>query len=258
VAGSNASYQQGIAELITAFKAVNPNVLLWMNTECPTGNTVDPSLANKIDVVFCEEVIGESYSWESTNPITYLMANMIQTEQQLMSPTGTVILHQCGPAGGGSNSFNSAQSTWASGVGGQWQYVRYGFAAAMMRNWHYALNCGQQGYNQTALMDEQVQGGNYGWLSAGTQRLDPPQSAASTIPGISGTGVWARRFPNGWVLWNPRGNNSGNPVTVTGIPTTLKHIATRGYGDAGINTGLNTSGTITLQNADGLFLIGTG
>jgi hypothetical protein len=36
--------------------------------------------------------------------------------------------------------------------------------------------------------------------------------------------VWRRRFPNGWILANPRGNGA---QTVT-IPSTLCRIVTRG------------------------------
>ena len=106
-----------------------------------------------------------------------------------------------------------------------------------------------------------------GWLSKGTQRLDPPQTGPATQVTLTGTGnvsgVYVRRLPNGWVIWNPYGNGS---VTITNIPTTLFHIADPFGGQSGVNTGAQVSGgsvtlgdTISSQSCgDGLFLIGTG
>ena len=130
-------------------------------------------------------------------------------------------------------------------------FLPVGIAAAQMRNAYYILNPGGVSYNSVGLMDEMYQGGSYAWLSNGTQRLDPPQSTSWS------NGVWRRRFPNGWVLWNPRGNGA-QTVSVT---TTLFRLTNRGssYGDSGVNNGAQVSGgTVTLQDADGLFLIGTG
>ena len=149
------------------------------------------------------------------------MQGLIAAEASLASG-GTLVFHQVGGPDG-DNDLTGNQSGWGAA---QWQAVRFGFAAAMQRNWHYALSCGQGDYGSLGLMDEQVQTvngkANYGWLSAGTQRLDPPQSAAWS------NGVWRRRFPDGWVLWNPRGNGA---QTVT-IPSTLCRIKTRGYGNS--------------------------
>jgi hypothetical protein len=248
-AGTAAAIQQGQAKQANALRALNPKMLVAANSFVFAGTVVDPSYVGVWDIDFVEEVIGQSYSIESgdNSPPGHFMQDLIATEQEVSS-SGTLIFHQTGTPGGG-NGLTGNQSTWNST---QWRYVRYGFAAAMQRNWHYALNCGLQGYSSFGLMDEQVQTANgtanYGWLSAGTQRLDPPQSGAWT------QGVWRRRFPNGWVLWNPRGNGA---QTVT-IPSTLCRIHTRGYGDSNVNTGACGATTVTLQDADGLFLIGTG
>jgi hypothetical protein len=177
-------------------------------------------------------------------------------DEAIVAPGGTLLFHMDGGPGG-TNLFVSGgvpinQSSWTATM---WQAARYGFAAAMMRDWHFSLNVGQQQYSTVALFDEQVQGGNYGWLSAGTQRFDPPQSAAWS------NGVWRRRFPNGWVLWSPRTQATWpgtNTKTVT-VPTTLFRIASRGFGDATVNSGAQvTGGSITLRDGDGIFLIGTG
>jgi hypothetical protein len=192
----------------------------------------------------------------SLNTLYYVLATGKSGAQFEFSATngGAAII----PGGSGSatltiNNLTGNQSAWGTT---QWQAVRFGFAAAMQRNWWYALNCGAGAYNSVGLMDEQFQGGSFGWLSNGTQRLDPPQSAAWS------NGVWRRRFPNGWVLWNPRGNGE---QTVS-VPTTIYRLKHRtdgpdgtGYGDPLVNNGQQiTGGVATLGDADGLFLIGAG
>jgi hypothetical protein len=251
-----AATQAGEAKQVAAFRAINSNFLVFGNTgyaamvlNSTVTSVAAPTYENLWDVIFNEATIGDTYSIESwaNSPPGHFMQGLIAAEATL-APGGTLVFHQSGGPDG-NDDLTGNQSSWGAT---QWQAVRYGFAAAMQRNWHYALNCGNQAYSSIGLLDEQVQTvngkANYGWLSAGTQRLDPPQSAAWS------NGVWRRRFPNGWVLWNPRGNGA---QTVT-IPSTLCRIKTRGYGNASVNSGACGATSVTLQDADGLFLIGTG
>ena len=250
-----AATQQGEAKQAAAFRALNSKFLLLANSGFAatdlngTLGTVDPSYKSLWNGPMNEGAIGYSWSIETwdNSPPGHFMQGLIAAEVSI-APGGTLIFHQVGGPDG-DNDLTGDQSGWGAA---QWQAVRFGFAAAMQRNWHYALSCGQGAYGSNGLIDEQVQTvngkANYGWLSAGTQRLDPPQSAAWS------NGVWRRRFPNGWVLWNPRGNGA---QTVT-IPSTLCRIKTRGYGNASVNSGACGATTVTLQDADGLFLIGTG
>ncbi|MFZ0007580.1 MAG: hypothetical protein WAK94_05010, partial [Steroidobacteraceae bacterium] len=254
-AATNTALQQGQAKEAAAFRALNSGFLLLVNSGFAdvylngTLGTIDPSYKNLWNAAMNEGAVGYSWSIETwdNSPPGHFMQGLIAAEASLASG-GTLVFHQVGGPDG-DNDLTGNQSGWGAT---QWQAVRFGFAAAMQRNWHYALSCGQGAYGSPGLMDEQVQTvngkANYGWLSAGTQRLDPPQSAAWS------NDVWRRRFPNGWVLWNPRGNGAR---TVT-IPSTLCRIKTRGYGNASVNDGKCGATSVTLQNADGLFLIGTG
>jgi hypothetical protein len=254
-AATIAATQEGQAKEVAAFRSLNSKFLVLANTGFAavylngTLGTVEPSYKNLWNAAMNEGAVGYGWSIETwdNSPPGHFMQGLIAAEESLASG-GTLVFHQVGGPGG-ENDLTGDQSHWGAT---QWQAVRFGFAAAMQRNWHYALSCGQGEYGNVGLMDEQVQTvdgkANYGWLSAGTQRLDPPQSAAWS------DGVWRRRFPNGWVLWNPRGNGAR---TVT-IPSTLCRIKTRGYGNASVNDGKCGATSVTLQNGDGLFLIGTG
>jgi hypothetical protein len=256
-AQTTACVQQGQARLVNAIQSAWPNALVAGNTgyaEFVLSNrgTTDPSYRNLYSIAFQEGAIGVSNSIESryNSPPGAFMQGLIGAEASV-APGGTLVVCQSGLPGG-QNGLDSPQSSWGKGVGSNWQALRYGFALTMQRNYHFCWNGGNQQYSNVGLLDEQLQtvsgSPNAGWLSAGSQRLDPPQSAAWS------NGVWRRRFPNGWVLWNPRGNGK---QTVT-IPSTLCRIKTRGYGDDNVNSGACGATSVTLQDADGLFLIGTG
>jgi hypothetical protein len=242
--------QQGWAKLMASMRSINPNFISFANGSIAAYPTValDPSYVGVFNSLSAEKTIGDSYSVETfdNSPPGAFMKALIANEQLYNRSIGTMVLAQDGQPGGG-KGWDTAQSSWPAAW---WQGARMGFAATMQRNWHWGPNANDN-YSSALLFDEQVQKGNYGWLSAGTQRLDPPQSAAWK------NGVWRRRFPNGWVLWNPRGNG----VQTVPIPSTLCRIQTRGYGDSTVNTGACGATSVTLKDGnigDGLFLIGTG
>jgi hypothetical protein len=64
-------------------------------------------------------------------------------------------------------------------------------------------------------------------------------------------GVYRRRFENGWVLWNPRGNG----VRTVQLGQSMKKIQGRsGYSDTAVNNGATVT-SVTLQDRDGLVLL---
>lgn len=270
VAASNAvaqTIQQGLASLYGAFKALNTNMILVSNSGYAYGYLAGKFTSNNAAYNSLWDAILEEGTIGSTTGVEYLynstpgawMSGMIAAESSLNS-NGVQLFQQVGKPGGVAFS-SSSQASWTTGAGGDWQAARFGIAAAMMRNSYYILNPGGESYNSVGLSDEMLQGGSYAWLSNGTQRLDPPQSGPATQVTLTGTGnvssVWVRRFPNGWDIWNPRGNGA---VTITNVPTTLHRLTNRGssYGDPSVNSGAQVTSSVTLQDADGLFLIGTG
>ncbi len=149
-AATIAATEQGQAKQAAAFRAINPKFLLLASTGIAgfylngTLKGLDPTYQNLWDVVINEGAVGFSWSietWHDSPPGAW-MQGLIDAEASMASD-GTLIFHQVGGPDG-SNDLTGNQSGWGAT---QWQAVRFGFAAAMQRNWHYALNCGQDNYN---------------------------------------------------------------------------------------------------------------
>jgi hypothetical protein len=63
--------------------------------------------------------------------------------------------------------------------------------------------------------------------------------------------VYRRRFQNGWVLWNPRGNG----VRTVSLGQTMRKLQGRsGFSDTTVNNGAQVT-SVTLQDRDGLVLL---
>ena len=272
--------QQGNAKLVAAWRAQHPGIVIAGNNNywavgsvSGGGVTLDSSNAGLDDYAFVEQVEGDMPYYTASQ-----LFNMVKQEESLVSSTGTVVVGNYfnGSGGAGVSWTSGAQSTWTT-AGGQWQVARAMAAMAAMRNWTWGPGTGAG--NVLYWFDEYQQGigsfngspGAPGWLSRGTQRLDPPQNCPSSPITLTGTGnlagVCVRRFPGGWVIWNRYGNG---PVTITSIPSTLFRLTniSSSTGDPTINTGAQvTGGSVTLGDTcgpsneacgDGLFLIGTG
>ena len=262
--------QKGEAALVTAWRAQHPGVLIvgnnnyWaVGTKAGGSTTLDPSNVGLFDYAFAQ---GVETDMEYT--ATTLM-QMLEQQESLVNSTGTVVVGNAFSSGAQQSCgvvWPAAQSSWVSA---DFQTARAWDAMTNMRNWTWSPGSASQAGNTLYWFDEQEQGGVHGWLSNGTQRLDPPQTGPATQVTLTGTGnvssVWVRRFPNGWVLWNPYNNGS---VNITGgIPTTLHRLTniSSSTGDSTINTGAAVSFPVTLGDTisgqscgDGLFLIGTG
>jgi hypothetical protein len=89
--------------------------------------------------------------------------------------------------------------------------------------------------------------GNYGTLPR--YYLGTAEDPVVTAPWASG--VYRRRFQNGWVLWNPRGNG----VRTVNLGQTMRKLQGRsGFSDTTVNNGAQVT-SVTLQDRDGLFLL---
>ena len=65
------------------------------------------------------------------------------------------------------------------------------------------------------------------------------------------SGVWRRRFENGWVLWNPERNG----VRTVSLGQSMRKLQGRtGYSDTAVNNGATLT-SVTLQDRDGLVLL---
>jgi hypothetical protein len=263
--------QKAQAMQVAALRAQHSGVVVAGNSNyfalgTVSGNDValDPSNDGLYDYAFAEQVEQSMGNYNFTT-----LFAMIEQQEAQVSSSGTIALGQYfNGTGSGCPSVVSwtsgVQSTWGSA---QWQVARFWNGWANMRNYAWAPGVGAN--NVLWWFDEEYQGGVHGWLSNGTQRLDPPQTGGATQVTLTGTGnisnVMVRRFPNGWVILNPYGNGS---VSITGgIPTTLHRLTniSSSTGDSTINTGAAVSFPVALGDSissepcgDGLFLIGTG
>jgi hypothetical protein len=254
--------QKGQALEVAALRAQHPGIVIGGNTNyynrVLAGNSsLDSSNNGLYDYALCESP--EEFAMPDYTA-TQIFNALITAEAQVSS-TGSLVVTNVfnGTGGNGVKWTSGTQSTWGTS---QWQVARAWNAMVQMRNWIWGPGPGSG--NTLYWFDEEYQGHVHGWLSNGTQRLDPPQTVAWC------DGVYRRRFPNGWVLWNPFGNGAQTLTIGSGacqVPSTLSRIAniSSSTGDSTINTGkpVNYGGatTVTLQdggNGDGLFLIGTG
>jgi hypothetical protein len=119
---------------------------------------------------------------------------------------------------------------------------RYGFASALMDNGYFDFSSGDGGlYSTVPWFDEYDVAGTRTTSWLGTA-IDPPQLLAWQ------NGVYRRRFQNGMVIVNPRGNGDR---TVT-VPAGYKRFS--GRQDPVVNNG-QVATTITMRDRDGIFLI---
>jgi hypothetical protein len=248
--------QKGQAAVVAAFRAQHPGIVLWGNSGYWAYGPVENKtvVLNSSNAALFDYALAEGAEEYMPYYSATTLFQMLEQGEAVVASTGSqVISNYFTGTGGNGIIWTGAQSTWSATL---WQVSRAWNALSQMRNWVWSPNP-YYSTNVLPWFDEDYQpcvSGVHGWLSNGSQRLDPPQT------GPWSNGVYRRRFPNGWVLWNPYGNG----VQTVSVPTTLYRIqnCSSSTGTSAVNTGAQvTSGTVTLQdggNGDGLFLIGTG
>jgi hypothetical protein len=227
--------QKGHAAIVTALRALNPNILIMANSDYfsqvyngTTPSKIDPSTAGLYNAVFCEQVIGQSNSLQNVATFGQLLGALISAEQQVAT-NGTLIFHQAGRLGGANyTATNGTQSNWTST---DWASVLFGFGMSMLRNYHYNMTAGPNYQAQDMLYFDTFNGGGskYGWLQ---NPVDVPQSVAQFPNGIFG-----RRYQGGIVVVNPYGNGT-QPVA---LPATYWTPPYAGRSDPTVNTNAQVS-----------------
>ena len=191
-----------------------------------TGGTVPPEYTNLMNGGVMEIYIGNKPNAIESQGLGWagMMDSYHKTQDALLEPK-LGILNEWGPSPSAAGATDFAA-------------LRYGLASTMMDDGYFS-------YTDQA-------GGYYGypiWFDEFSVNLGaaitPPQTVAYQ------NGVYRRDFENGIALVSPRGNNSGNPVTVT---LETSYVKINGSQDPSINDG-STVSSVTLQSRDGIILL---
>jgi hypothetical protein len=234
--------RQGFAAGASAFRAQFPNMTLLGNLTPYTfaagyarlTTNPDPTIKNKYDGALLEHWTGEFYSPESWGGPSDMINAAKSQANHLAKPEFQLMQSR---RRSGSELFQDMRQAICSALvvsNGHIAYVNNSFASTG------ATNVG-------AWYDEY---GNYGTLPRyylGVAEDLPVTSASQTWT----SGVYRRRFQNGWVLWNPRGNG----VRTVNLGQTMRKLQGRsGFSDTTVNNGAQVT-SVTLQDRDGLVLL---
>ncbi len=227
-------HREGMADFIRILSAKLPGKLMMGNIG-EWGRFRDASVEyqNLLDGGFLEHYIGQTFSpegriWngETNNWGSWdeMMERYRWSSSRVKNPSG-ILFDQLGLAD-------------------DYQSFRYGFASCLMGDAHYSFTSKSAFYKGIAWFDEYDLAGTATtkWLG---RAIDPPQTSAWT------EGVYRRRFENGMVLVNPRGN--GDRVVI--IESGYERFA--GTQDPETNNGEPVT-TVRLRDRDAIFLVRSG
>jgi hypothetical protein len=211
------------------------------------------------DCSWFEQIAGLSWSVESFGGWSGGINSIIQQEQTLTA-NGAVYANFCG-----ANNTTWSSNTQSSWTANDWQMLRYVEALLLMRGTGIAISAQGGNYNAINLRSDTMNAGaggltgssvpNLQWLGAGSGTFDPPQSSAQFA-----SGIWARHYPGGIAIANPRGNSAGAVMITVGAGGMLpggayKFMPCGGYSDPSINTGATITSSFTLAPGDARILV---
>jgi hypothetical protein len=228
-------HREGMADFIRAVSAKLPGKLMTGNIgEWGRFGEPNKEYENLMDGGFLEHYIGQSWSPEGrmwngdTNhwgSWDIMMEHYRRTSSRVKNPS-TILFDQLGRID-------------------DYQSFRYGFASCLMGDAHYSFTNQANGYYKSVeWFDEYDLAGTATtkWLG---RAIDPPQSSAWK------EGVYRRRFENGMVLVNPRGNGE----RVIGVESGYERFL--GRQDPLTNNGEPVT-SIRLSDRDAIFLVRSG
>jgi hypothetical protein len=227
--GGYVEYAQTVRPLMSGkFQIGNIGDWSWIPTGSggyTTGGTVPPEYKNLMDGGVMEVYIGnkpnaiENLGWAG------MMDSYHKTMEALLEPK-LGILNQWGPSPSAATATDFAT-------------MRYGLTSALMDDGYFSYtDQANNSYSGLPVWFDEFS------VNLGAA-ITPPQSVAYA------NGVYRRDFENGIALVNPRGNNSGNPVTVS---LETSYLKIKGTQDPGTNDG-STVSSVTLQPRDGIILL---
>jgi hypothetical protein len=236
-------WRQGYRQAALSFKATLPNLkLIGNNFEYSYYDTPswvpypDPIVQGVYDGGMSENLTGASYSPENFRTGIALLEGMAKNAAMVADPTLQLV-----------NAWRPKNSTTTN-----YQDFRHFFALTLCGSDGYvAYSDFYESYGSTNGSD-----GTARWFdeydNAGTQKYYLGTAIDARVTGQWKDGIFRRRFKNGWVIWNPRGNGVKTNVS---LGQTMRKIQGRtGYSDTTVNNGASVT-QITLQDRDGLVLL---
>ncbi len=215
--------RQGYVQYVNTVRPLMPgkiqigNIGGWTLNNGVAGQPIPTEYQNLMDGGVLEAFIGKSWSLETWAGWATMMDAYHRTMSTLLEPKLGI--------------FNQ----WGDPT--NYQAFRYGLTSSLMDNGYYSFTDQSKGYDGVVSFDEYN-------VNLGAP-ISVPQSAAWQ------GGVYRRDFENGIALVNPKGNNSGKPVTVTLEKSYAKF---NGSQDHTTNDG-STVSSVTLQPSDGIILL---
>ena len=238
-------YRQGMAQGVAAYRALLPGKPFFANNMRGTMQynpwnlpAPPPEYAGLFDYGMLEFYTGESYSADEwAGPAAMLQFARNHALQQI-KPENQVM-------------YSARRYTLTST---NFQDARYSITAMLCASDGYIAYKDATGDGGTMVTGYETAGKWFDEFdNAGTQKhylgtaIDPVVTTSWT------QGVYRRRFANGWVLWNPRGNGT---QTVS-LGQIMRKIQGRvGDSDTTVNNGATVT-SVTLQDRDGLVLLNT-
>jgi hypothetical protein len=238
-------YRQGVASGAAAYRALLPGkpftannmrgTMLYNPWNLPAP---PPEYAGLFDFGLLEFYTGESYSVDEWGNPEAMLSAARKHALQLADPANQIM-------------FSGRRYTLTST---NFQDVRYALCAQLCATTGFVFYKNANADNPetrdpnvppTGWYDE------YGGEGAAHPRyyLGVAEDPVVTAPWTSG--VYRRRFQNGWVLWNPRGNG----VRTVSLGQTMRKLQGRsGFSDTTVNNGAQVT-SVTLQDRDGLVLL---
>lgn len=235
------SWRQGYREAVQAFRAALPNLKIVGNDyeynyfdAPPYVPFPDPILQGVYDGGMQELVTGVPWSPEVYRTGSALLEGIAKNAAMHADTTFQIL-----------NAWRPREFSTTN-----YQDFRHFFALALCGSDGYAAYSDMYGVGSTTGFN-----GTARWFdeydNAGSQRHYLGEAIDPVCKTPWAQGVFRRRFTNGWVLWNPRGNGT---QTLT-LGRTMKKIQGRnGFSDLSVNNGATVT-TITLPARDGIVLL---
>lgn len=212
-------YREGMLDGLIRARQLAPNLIFMGNVDgepqISQGMLTEPEYRGQLSALY-ESAIGKSYSQETWGT-WYTMMEQYQTTLQ-NARDGLLIMTVVGEAT-------------------DYQQMRYGLASCLMDGGYFYYTTDETEYRSALWFDEYD-------VNLG-RPIDPPQFSAWQ------NGVYRRRFENGVVLVNPKGNGTQTVQVEPG------YTRIDGNQDRSVNNGQPVS-SVTIPARDGIILLNDG